>query len=140
MPIVSRTWNRFVRMETAAKVIYLVFTGHEFADGAETSSATFAKHSVKGSFFFTGDFYRNRKYASIIQRLKSDGHYLSTHSDKHLLYCMREDRNSLLATKDSFTVNLKNNCTEMEKFGLRMTDAPFFIPPYEWQTKKLPSG
>lgn len=126
-----------IRMDTSQKVLYLVFTGHEFADGADTIRSVLKRHNVKGSFFFTGDFYRNQRFTAIINRLHNEGHYLGAHSDKHLLYCSWEQRDSLLVTRDSFIVDLKNNYAEMAKFGILAADAPYFLPPYEWYNQQI---
>ena len=48
-----------VRGSRGEKKISLVFTGHEFADGYETVRKVLKKHHAPGSFFLTGDFYRN---------------------------------------------------------------------------------
>ncbi|MFZ4621856.1 MAG: glycoside hydrolase family 9 protein, partial [Bacteroidota bacterium] len=55
-----------IRMDTTKKEIYLVFTGHEFADGSETITSVLSKHKIKASFFFTGDFYRTGRFTSLI--------------------------------------------------------------------------
>jgi peptidoglycan/xylan/chitin deacetylase (PgdA/CDA1 family) len=126
-----------IRMDTTKKEIYLVFTGHEFADGAETILKTLRHHNVKASFFFTGDFYRNAHFNSMIKKLKSDGHYLGAHSDRHLLYCSWEKRDSLIVDKQTFMSDIAANYVEMEKFGVTKHDAPYFIPPYEWYNKTI---
>lgn len=64
--------------------------------------------------------------------MKKAGHYLGAHSDKHLLYCSWEKRDSLLVTKKQFTTDLENNYAELKKFGVKKQDAKFFLPPYEW--------
>ena len=38
-----------VRMDTTKKNIYLVFTGHEFADGYEIIRETLSKYQIKGA-------------------------------------------------------------------------------------------
>lgn len=121
-----------VRMNTEQKVIYLFFTGHEFADGYETLSALFEKHKIKGNFFLTGDFYRNTKFSGIIKELKTKGHYLGAHSDKHLLYASWENRDSTLISFDQFSEDVLNNYAVMNNFGITKEDAPYFLPPYEW--------
>ena len=121
-----------IRTDRTKKEVHLVFTGHEFADGGELIRGVLKKHAVKASFFFTGDFYRNLQFANIIASLKKDGHYLGAHSDKHLLYCSWEKRDSLLVTKDTFTLDLKSNYAEMKRFGINHSDARYFLPPYEW--------
>jgi peptidoglycan/xylan/chitin deacetylase (PgdA/CDA1 family) len=87
---------------------------------------------VKGSFFLTGRFYRNKDFKDLIESLSKEGHYLGAHSDQHLLYCAWEKRDSLLINKQTFTTDLLNNYREMEKFGVKRSSATLFLPPYEW--------
>jgi endoglucanase len=126
-----------VRTDRMKKEIHLVFTGHEFADGGEHIRAVLRSHRIKASFFFTGDFYRNKQFADLIASLRKDGHYLGAHSDKHLLYCSWEKRDSLLVTKDSFQIDLKANYRELERSGIRHSEASFFLPPYEWYNDSI---
>jgi peptidoglycan/xylan/chitin deacetylase (PgdA/CDA1 family) len=121
-----------VRTDTTKKEISLVFTGHEFADGGEIILRVLKKHGIKASFFLTGDFYRNRKFSGLIKSLKSNGHYLGAHSDKHLLYCSWEQRDSLLVSESEFKQDLRANYEEMKKFGIAKSAASYFMPPYEW--------
>lgn len=121
-----------IRTDQSKQEIHLVFTGHEFADGGDHILDILRKHAIKASFFFTGDFYRTRRFSDLIAKLKKEGHYLGAHSDKHLLYCTWEKRDSLLVTKDSFQRDLKMNYREMKKFDIDRADAHFFLPPYEW--------
>lgn len=90
------------------------------------------ENDTKANFFFTGDFYRNDNNNKFLMELVDQDHYLGAHSDKHLLYSPWEKRDSLLVTKDEFINDLNNNYNEMKKFGINKTDAPFFLPPYEW--------
>jgi len=126
------SFGGIIRTDSTKKEIHLVFTGHEFADGGETIRTVLAKHGVKASFFFTGDFYRNKNFSLFITGFRSDGHYLGAHSDKHLLYCSWEKRDSLLVSKGEFFDDLKANYAEMEKFGIQKNSAKYFLPPYEW--------
>ncbi|WP_231729715.1 polysaccharide deacetylase family protein [Pedobacter sp. Leaf176] len=87
----------------------MVFTGNEFADGGEVIRETLSNNDIKASFFFTGNFYRNPRFKSLINSLKKEGHYLGPHSDKHLLYCDWNKRDSLLITKSDFEQDLKSN-------------------------------
>lgn len=121
-----------VRMDTTKKIIYLVFTAHEFADGYSVIHETLSKHDIKASFFFTGDFYRAAEFRELILELKTEGHYLGAHSDKHLLYCTWEQRDSLLVSQEEFNKDVMDNYVEMEKFGITKEDALYFMPPYEW--------
>ena len=132
-----RKHGGIVRADITKKSIHLVFTGHEFGDGGNVIQQTLRKHNIKAHFFFTGDFYRNKKHKNLIVRLKNNGHYLGAHSDKHLLYAPWENRDSLLVSKDEFFQDLKNNYKEMAKFSITKKDAPLFLPPYEWYNKSI---
>jgi peptidoglycan/xylan/chitin deacetylase (PgdA/CDA1 family) len=94
-------------------------------------------HHVKGSFFLTGNFYSNPEFKSIIGDLKKEGHYLGAHSDKHLLYADWTKRDSLLVTREQFANDLKNNYKRMARFGIKKSDAPYFLPPYEWYNSAI---
>lgn len=69
--------------------------------------------------------------------MQKDGHYLGAHSDKHLLYADWGKRDSLLVTKGEFTVDLYRNYAQMERFGIKEKDAPYYLPPYEWYNQKI---
>ncbi len=126
-----------MRGDTTQKKLTLVFTGDEFADAGEHIRAVLDAHSVKGAFFFTGNFYRNPAFAALVRMLKADGHYLGAHSDKHLLYCAWENRDSLLVSKGEFVADLEANYWEMGRFGISRKDAPYFLPPYEWYNDSI---
>src|SRR5262249_28821246 len=119
------------------KKIALVFTGDEFADGANNIIQTLHQQNVKASFFLTGKFYGNAAFKNIILRLKNDRHYLGPHSDQHLLYCDWNKRDSLLVTADRFKTDLLNNYHAMASFGIRQADAGYFLPPYEWYNDSI---
>ncbi len=126
-----------IRGDASEKEIALVFTGDEYADGGEHIRAVLARRGVKASFFFTGNFYREETFGTLIRALKADGHYLGAHSDKHLLYCSWENRDSLLVTKSEFIDDLEGNYAAMAAFGIRREDAGFFMPPYEWYNARI---
>ena len=128
-----------IRSDTTEQIINLVFTGHEFADGYSVIKETLDRHHIQAAFFYTGDFYRNPSFRDLIEKQISDGHYLGAHSDKHLLYCTWEDRDSLLVTREEFNLDLIDNYNEMKKFGIKKSDAHFFMPPYEWYNKTISS-
>jgi peptidoglycan/xylan/chitin deacetylase (PgdA/CDA1 family) len=115
----------------------LVFTGDTFAEGCDHIAKTLKTKGVNASFFFTGNFYRNQEFERLIKRLKSDGHYLGPHSDRHLLYCSWTNRDSLLVSRDQFTKDLLANYSAMEKFGIKKKEALYFIPPYEWYNDSI---
>ena len=121
-----------IRGDTNKKQIALVFTADEFADGGKIILSTLQKQHIKGSFFFTGRFYRNPAFRSLIKQAKQQGHYLGPHSDQHLLYCDWTNRDSLLVTKQKFKDDLTANLKAIEQFGVKKSAIKYFIPPYEW--------
>ncbi len=112
--------------------IALVFTGDEFADGGNFITQTLQQEKIKASFFFTGKFYRNKRFEKIIQRLTKDSHYSGAHSDQHLLYCDWDKRDSLLVDKKQFTKDILQNYQAMSRFKINKEQATYFLPPYEW--------
>jgi peptidoglycan/xylan/chitin deacetylase (PgdA/CDA1 family) len=115
----------------------LVFTGDEFGDGAQYIADVLKKGNVHGSFFLTGNFYRNKKFKKAIKALKQNGNYLGSHSDKHLLYCDWEKRDSLLVTHEQFKEDLQNAYKELKQWGIEKKDAHYFLPPYEWYNDSI---
>jgi endoglucanase len=130
-------YGAIVRGDVSKKVIAIVFTGHEFADGGEVIRKTLKSKKVSASFFFTGDFYMNPAFSNLIRSLKKDGHYLGAHSHHHLLYNDWEKRDSTLVTEDEFKTDLQDNYNVMAKFGIRQEDAQYFLPPYEWYNRDI---
>ena len=126
-----------IRGDTTTKKIALVFTGDEFADGGDFIAKTLKKESIHGSFFLTGNFYRNKKFKKILTALKQNGNYLGSHSDTHLLYCDWVKRDSLLVTKKQFTEDLQNAYKELKQWGIEKKDAHYFLPPYEWYNDSI---
>lgn len=136
--VALQTPNKAItRGDTTKKQIAIVFTGDEFADGAAYIRQTLKNKKVKCSFFLTGNFYRNKEFEPVIMDLKSDGHYLGSHSDKHLLYCDWEKRDSLLITKNEFDYDIENSYKELSRFGISKNDAFYFLPPYEWYNDSI---
>ena len=121
-----------IRGDTTSNKIALVFTGDEFADGGKFVAKTLKDKNIKGSFFFTGNFYRNEKFRTVINKLIDNGNYLGSHSDKHLLYCDWLKRDSLLVNRTEFMGDLKDSFAEMKKFGIDPIESHFYLPPYEW--------
>ncbi|MBC9795945.1 glycoside hydrolase family 9 protein [Sinomicrobium weinanense] len=126
-----------IRGNRKQKKIALIFSGHEYADGGHTISETLKKHQIKASFFFTGDFYRNKDHSSLIEQLAANGHYLGPHSDQHLLYNDWSGEKKLLVNKEEFTADIQQNYAEMSRFGISKTQAPYFLPPYEWNDSTI---
>jgi len=131
------TYGGITRTDKSKKQICLVFSGHEFADGYKVIRKTLKTLNIKASFFFTGDFYRNRKNKSIIKGLLEDHHYLGGNSDKHILYCSWQKRDSLLVTKAQFMTDIRANYKEMEKSGITKSQTPFYLPSFEWYNDSI---
>lgn len=123
--------------DTTQRKIALLFTGHDRAEGFEVVQEALRNHKVKASFFLTGDFYRNPEFNSLVDTLMANGHYLGAHSDKHLLYCSWEDRDSLLVTEKEFSSDLRNNYRAMAKHGIKREAAYYYLPSYEWYNESI---
>ena len=126
-----------VRMNVTQKKIYMIFSADEFGEGGDRILTTLSKNNVKASFFLTGNFVRNPKFAGVISRMVNDQHYVGPHSDRHLLYAPWEKQDSLLVTKQQFDVDLKANLTALNQFGVRPEMVRYFLPPYEWANKTI---
>jgi len=128
-----------IRGDQTKKNIALVFTGDEFGDGGESIAHSLKQQDIQASFFLTGNFYRNPKFRSVIKQLQRRGNYLSTHSDKHLLYCDWTDRDSLFVTRRQFDLDLHHAYAEMKKWNITTHNARYFLPPYEWYNDSIAS-
>ena len=120
------------RASKEEKKLTLVFTSDGHIDGHNAIRTTLKKHGIKGAFFFTGNFFRYEKCKNVVKELKKDGHYIGPHSDHHLLWSPWGDRKTTLVSKDSLKKDIMNNYAEMAKFGIKLKDAPYMIPPYEY--------
>ncbi len=125
------------RVNTLEKKVYLVFTAHfstadkgrfENFDGVVPVLNTLKAKGVKGSFFPTGECFRQSRYRNAIKRIIREGHYLSAHSDKHLQLCSGKRS---LVTADSLIRDIRNMEAELEAFGLEKAQYSWMIPPYE---------
>jgi endoglucanase len=131
------SYGGIIRGDTTLKKMALVFTGDEFADGGNYIATVLQQQNIHGSFFLTGNFYRNPKFKSIIKKLQQNGNYLGSHSDEHLLYCSWEKRDSLLVTHQQFTDDLQNSYQELKKWDINKNKAHYFLPPYEWYNDSI---
>lgn len=128
-----------IRGDKTTKKIALVFTGDEFADGGTYIMKTLKQAHIQGSFFLTGNFYRNPKFKAIVEDLKTNGNYLGVHSDKHLLYCDWARRDSLLVSHQQFTGDLKHAYRQLKKLHISQQQTHYFLPPYEWYNDSISS-
>ena len=122
-----------IRGDSTKKEIALIFTGDEFGDGLNSIATTLQKQNVKGSFFLTGRFYRNKNFQPGIKKLCAQNNTMGSHSDLHLLYNDWTKRDSTLVTRDSLLQDLARSKLAMKEAGIATKDiTQFFIPPYEW--------
>ena len=124
-----------IRTDPSVKHIDFVFTAADKADGAERIISTLRKYNIKGGFFFTGEFFE--MYPDVVRRLIAEGHYVGSHSYGHLLYAPWGKRDSLLVTKQEFNEDMLKSYKVLREFGV--TDAPYFIPPYEHYNSTISS-
>src|SRR5690242_8290532 len=96
------SYGAIVRGDSTKKEVALVFIGDEFGDGLASIIQTLQKQKIKGTYFFTGRFYRNPTFQTYIKQLYKKGNYLRPHSNSQLLYCHWNKRESSLVTKDTF--------------------------------------
>jgi len=134
-PVLSH--GGIVRMDPSNKEIFLAFTGHEFSDGGIIVREALRRRGIRASFFFTGDFYRSPANAQLIAALRDNGHYLGAHSDKHLLYCAWEERDSLLVSREEFVADLRENFRALKRHGIDISSARTFMPPFEWYNDSI---
>ena len=116
-----------IRTDPSVRHIDFVFTAADKADGAERIISTLRKYNIKGGFFFTGEFFE--LYPDVVRRLVAEGHYVGSHSYGHLLYAPWGKRDSLLVTRQEFEEDMFKSYKVLRELGI--TDAPYFIPPYE---------
>jgi peptidoglycan/xylan/chitin deacetylase (PgdA/CDA1 family) len=125
-------FGAIVRSDTSKQTVYLCFTGHDFNEGFDHVLKTLEKQQVLASFFLTGDFVR--KHRKLTKRITKDEHYVGAHSDKHLLYCDWEERDSLLHSPDEIRADIQDNILELNQLGIYPN---FFMPPYEWYNAEV---
>lgn len=126
-----------VRGPVDRQQIALIFTGHEFAEGADTILDVLARRGMRASFFLTGDFLRDPGKARLVERMVRDGHYVGAHSDAHLLYAPWTGPKKPLVSREQFVRDLERNYVELARFGITRDNARYFLPPYEWYTIEI---
>jgi peptidoglycan/xylan/chitin deacetylase (PgdA/CDA1 family) len=125
-----------IRKGSGEKAVYLLFSADEYGEGFDHILNVLDRKMIKGSFFLTGNFLRNKQFAPVTKRLISGGHYLGPHSDGHLLYVPWEDRDTLLVTKDQFNQDMRKNIIELGRAGVREKPS-WFLAPYEWYNSAI---
>jgi peptidoglycan/xylan/chitin deacetylase (PgdA/CDA1 family) len=122
------------------KRIAIVFTGHEYAEGAETILRELARHDGHGSFFLTGTFLSAPESARLLPRLWAAGHYVGPHSDEHLLYCTWDSTRKTLVSREQFRSDLARNLEKLSAASNKShSNARFFLPPFEHYNSEIAS-
>lgn len=129
---VTDSYGAVVKRVGVGKTIYFLFSADSLFDGADTILKVLNKHDIKGSFFLTGNCLRMSEHKETIKRVISAGHYVGGHSDCHILYADWDENRTNLVSDDSLQRDLIDNYVELAKFGIKKTDAPYYLPPYEW--------
>jgi peptidoglycan/xylan/chitin deacetylase (PgdA/CDA1 family) len=133
----QRAEGGIVRGSTEKRQLALVFTGHEYAEGATTILDALARRRARASFFLTGSFLRDRDKAGIVRRIVRDGHYVGPHSDGHLLYAPWTGPKATLVSRQTFTKDLDRNLDALRRFDVPREGVRFFLPPYEWYNEEI---
>ena len=131
------THGAIIRRGADSRNIFLVFSADEYGEGLDHILNVLESKNIKGSFFLTGNFLRNRNFATEVKRMISGGHYVGPHSDGHLLYIPWENRDTLLVTKQQFNDDLKKNMEALKNAGLKKERPRWFLAPYEWYNNAI---
>jgi peptidoglycan/xylan/chitin deacetylase (PgdA/CDA1 family) len=125
------------RGPTEEKRIALIFTGHGYAEGADTILGALSQRDAQASFFLTGDFLANPTFAPQVQRMVEAGHYIGPHSDKHLLYCEWNSERTTRVTREAFESDLLANVNKLPATSGGTPHAMrLFVPPFEhWNSE-----
>lgn len=126
-----------IRFDTTLKKVYLIFSAHEYGDGLRKIRDGLKNNGIKGAFFLTGDFLRNKNNTEVVMNLITDGHVIGPHSDRHLLYCDWNKRDSTLITKEEFFEDIKNNLLELKNLGVPLNHIKYFLPSFECYNQNI---
>ena len=126
-----------VRGPCSERRLALVFTGGDYGEGTHEILDTLAARDVKGSFFLTGDFVRDRANSTAVHRMVAQGHCVGPHSDKHVLYCPWDERGRTLVSRREFEEDLLRNVRVLERMGWVRGPGTWWIPPYEWHNEEI---
>lgn len=128
-PVCRYSQGAIIQGDPTKKLVSLVFTADDHADGTKPILNALKAQGVPGNFFLTGHFFE--LFPDEARQIIASGGYVSTHSYGHLLYAPWERRDSLLVTRQQFADDLRRAYDTMARFGVERAQAPLFIPPYE---------
>jgi peptidoglycan/xylan/chitin deacetylase (PgdA/CDA1 family) len=130
------THGAMVKLHSDRKVIHLIFSADTRFEGGELILQTLDKNKVKASFFLTGNCLRTQSFEPLIKKIIKQGHYVGGHSDNHLLYASWDNRQQSLVSADSLINDFRKNMSELEKFGVKVSQVNYFLPPYEYYNQE----
>jgi peptidoglycan/xylan/chitin deacetylase (PgdA/CDA1 family) len=136
-PDVTLDAGAIVRGPRAARRLALVFTGDQYAEGAQTILDALRARRIRASFFLTGRFLRYARFQPIVSRIRAEGHFVGPHSDAHLLYATWERPPRLLITRQQFEADLGANLRSLESHKIDPHQVRFHLPPYEHHTEEI---
>lgn len=142
-PSVNPTYDRYgaiIRLpdaEASSKPVYFIFTADSMFEGGEYAMQVLKEAGLKASFFFTGNFLRDKaRNANIINRAVAEGHYVGPHSDRHILLADWDAGRTTLADPDSAVTDMMDNLVELAEYGIDTSSVKYIVPPYEWYNRE----
>ena len=132
---VNDAFGATVKLNADRKTVHLIFSADTQFEGGEAILQTLSKNNVKASFFLTGNCLRDKKFEPLIKKIIKQGHYVGGHSDNHLLYAPWENRQQSLVSPDSLINDFRKNMAELEKYGIDVSQLPYYLPPYEYYNR-----
>jgi peptidoglycan/xylan/chitin deacetylase (PgdA/CDA1 family) len=126
-----------VRGPRNEKRLALIFTADLYGEGATTILDALKGRNINASFFLTGRFLREPRFAPVVARLRAEGHLIGPHSDEHLLYASSDRPPRLLVSRERFEADLAANLRQLGRSGIDPGAVRYFLPPYEHYTEEI---
>lgn len=141
VPAAAESWQwqegAVIRGCRDRRELALVFTAHEYGEGAGLILDALRQRGQKAAFFLTGVFVRVPGFRPVIERMLAEGHDVGPHSDQHLLYCPWTGPKQTLVTREEFDRDLDANLASLEAAGVRRSEIRFLLPPFEWSNEEI---
>lgn len=78
-----------------------------------------------------------KEHKDVIEKIIEKGHYVGGHSDKHILYIPWGPQiDNTVVSADSLINDFRSNMSELERFGIDISKAPYYLPPSERYNKE----
>lgn len=125
------------RGDINTKALSFVFTGGFHGEGVDHILDVLKEKKVRGSFFLTGNYFRNPKFKAGVERMIREGHYVGVHSDNHPKYVKKHGDPNTLISQWTFNNDLDKNFAALAAYGVKKSDALYWIPPYEMYNQTI---